>query len=274
MAIDFPNFDPVAIKIGPLAIHWYALAYLSGFLIGWWIAKYVCCMDQNKFRPNEDDVDDFMSWAILSILLGGRLGYILFYNLERYIEDPLAIFRLWEGGMAFHGALIGVVTVCLGYAIVKKISIFRLSDLFSVAAPVGFFFGRVANFVNGELFGRTTDVPWGVIFPRGGPEPRHASQLYEAALEGLVLFVILFAMAHVSKIRNTPGLISAAFLFFYGLFRFIIEYFREPDPQLGLFFDFISMGQILCLPMFIGSAIVLAISLHLKKKAVNDAQPV
>lgn len=266
MALDFPNIDPVAIHLGPIAIHWYALAYLSGFLIGWWVAKYICRMDQNRFRPHEADIDDFMSWAILSILLGGRLGYILFYNLPHYIEYPLDVLKLWQGGMAFHGALIGVISVCIFYSWKKKVSLLRLADLFAVAAPVGFFFGRIANFINGELFGRPTDVAWGVIFPNGGPEPRHASQLYEAALEGAFMFAVLFALSHVSKIRNTPGLLSAGFLFIYGGSRFIIEFYRQPDPQLGLFFDTFSMGQLLCLPMILGGFVMIAVARIAKRK--------
>lgn len=269
MALQFPNIDPVALSVGPLQIHWYALAYLAGFLIAWWIAKYICRLDKDQFRPNQNDVDDFMTWVILAVLLGGRLGYIFFYNMPHYVEYPFDILKIWQGGMSFHGALIGVIAACIIYTRVKKISLFRLSDLAAISSPVGFFFGRIANFVNGELYGRPTDVPWGVVFPRGGPEPRHASQLYEAALEGLFMFIVLFSLAHVKKIRNSPGLLSAGFLFIYGVSRFIIEYFREPDAQLGLFFGEISMGQILCLLMILGSFVVVAASRHYNKKALN-----
>ena len=260
MALEFPQIDPIAIHLGPVAIHWYALAYLSGFLVGWWLVKYICRLDKNAHRPNSDDMDDFMTWAILSILLGGRLGYILFYNLPHYIDNPLDVFKLWQGGMSFHGGLIGVISVIVLYAKIKKISVLRLADLFSVAAPVGFFFGRIANFINGELYGRVTDVPWAMVFPKGGPEPRHPSQLYEALLEGLVMFAALFAMAHSDKIRNRPGLISAGFMGIYGTSRFLIEYVRQPDEQLGLFFNFISMGQLLCIPMFIACAILIYVA--------------
>ena len=150
MPLQFPQIDPIAIQLGPFAVHWYALAYLCGFLVGWWLVKYICRLDKNVHRPNSDDMDDFMTWAILSILLGGRLGYILFYNLPHYIDNPLDVFKLWQGGMAFHGGLIGVVSVIVIYAKVKKISVLRLADLFSVAAPVGFFFGRIANFQHRE----------------------------------------------------------------------------------------------------------------------------
>jgi phosphatidylglycerol:prolipoprotein diacylglycerol transferase len=252
MALQFPNIDPVAISVGPLSIHWYALAYLAGFLFGWKIARYVCGLDDNKIKPTATDIDDFMTWVILGVLLGGRIGYVLFYNFEQYVDAPLNVLKLWQGGMSFHGGLIGVITSVFAYALVKKVPFLRLADVAAVAAPVGFFFGRLANFVNGELFGRVTDAPWGMVFPRGGDLPRHPSQLYEAFFEGLVLFLIMMVLVHLPSIRNRSGQIGAAFLFFYGLFRFGIETVREPDVQIGLFFNLISMGQILCLPMMIG----------------------
>ncbi len=266
MAIQFPNIDPVAIQLGPVAIHWYALAYLAGILGGWFLAKHIVRLDQNRYRPNETDVDDFMTWAVLGVILGGRIGYILFYNFHIYAENPLEVLKIWQGGMSWHGALIGVITVIISYAKIKKVELFRLADLFAVGATIGFFFGRIANFVNGELFGRVTESPLGIIFPRGGELPRHPSQLYEAALEGFVLFIILVTMAHISKIRNTPGLISAAFLFFYGVFRFIIEFFREPDAQLGFIVGDLSMGQLLCMPVIAGGVLVFFVAHHLKKK--------
>lgn len=264
----YPNIDPIALRLGPVEIHWYALSYLAGFLVGWAIAKYICRRDANQFRPNSEDVDDFMSWAILSVLLGGRIGYILFYNLPYYLDNPLGVVQVWKGGMSFHGALVGLISTIILYAVIKKISVLRLADLASVAAPIGFFFGRIANFVNGELYGRVTDSQWGMVFPDGGPLPRHPSQLYEAVLEGAVLFTIVFSLAHVKKIRHSPGLISAAFLFFYGLFRFMIEYVREPDAQLGLFADTFSMGQLLCMPMMAGGIFMIFVSRYFKKK--ND----
>ena len=269
MAIAFPNIDPVAVHLGPLQIHWYALAYLAGILGGWMLAKRICRLDDNRHRPNETDIDDFMTWAVLGVILGGRIGYILFYNFPIYMEHPLEALKIWEGGMSWHGALIGVITSIVSYSKVKKVELFRLADLFSVGATIGFFFGRIANFVNGELFGRVTDAPWGVIFPRGGDLPRHPSQLYEAALEGAVLFIILCTMIHISRIRNTPGLVSAAFLFFYGTFRFIIEFFREPDAQLGFIFEGLSMGQLLCMPVIIGGIGVFFLARHLQAKNVE-----
>ncbi len=264
MALAFPDIDPIAIQIGPLAIRWYALAYLGGFLLGWKYALHFCRLDQNRFRPTTDDIDDFMTWAILGIILGGRVGYILFYNYPHYIEHPLDMLKVWEGGMAWHGGLLGVITVVLVYARMKKIQILRLGDVFACSAPIGFGLGRLANFVNGELYGRATDAPWGMVFPHGGDFARHPSQLYQAFLEGFVLFTVLVILAHIEKIRHRPGLLAAAFLFMYGLFRFIVEFFREPDGQLGFYFGMVSMGQILCLPMFIGAAIIATIAMKQK----------
>lgn len=274
MAFQFPNIDPIAVHLGPVSIHWYALAYLAGIIGGWFLAKHICRLDHNRFRPNETDVDDFMTWAVLGVILGGRIGYILFYNFPIYMEHPLEALKIWQGGMSWHGALIGVITVIIAYAKIKKVELFRLADLFSVGATIGFFFGRIANFVNGELFGRVTDSPLGIVFPRGGDLPRHPSQLYEAALEGFVLFLILVTMAHVSKIRNTPGMISAAFLFFYGVFRFIIEFFREPDAQLGFIIENLSMGQLLCIPVIAGGVFVFFLARHLKARKAHVEQAV
>lgn len=250
MALILPDINPVAFELGPLQVHWYALAYMAGFILGWRLAVWVCRLDENKYRPNERDIDDFMSWAILGVLFGGRLGYVLFYNFGTYLENPLGIFKLWQGGMSFHGGVIGVVTVTAAYAMLKKIPLLRLTDLFAVSAPIGFFFGRLANFINGELYGRVTDVPWGMVFPRAGDGLlRHPSQLYQAALEGILFFLILFFLIRIPKVRNVPGLVSAAFLCFGGLFRFGVEFFREPDVQLGFVFERLSMGQILSIPM-------------------------
>jgi phosphatidylglycerol:prolipoprotein diacylglycerol transferase len=272
MAIPFPQIDPVAFSVGPLSIHWYALAYLAGFLGGWALARYFIGLDLKRnaeYRPNKDDIDDFISWAILSILVGGRVGYVLFYNLPVYMDNPIEALKLWHGGMAWHGALIGVVIVTITYALKKKIPVFRLTDIFAVCAPIGFFFGRLANFINGELYGRATDVAWAVEFPRANFEPRHPSQLYQAGLEGLTLFLILLALMHVRSIRARAGIVSAAFLFFYAIFRFGVEFFREPDAQLGFIAMNLSMGQILCVPMVIGSIIVLLIAKRSWKNSVQ-----
>jgi phosphatidylglycerol---prolipoprotein diacylglyceryl transferase len=259
MALPFPNIDPVAISLGFVQIHWYALAYLAGFLGGWLLARYFVGLDlknNSQFRPNKDDIDDFMSWAILAILLGGRIGYVLFYNLPFYLDEPLEALKLWRGGMAWHGALIGVVITTILYAHVKKIPLFRLADLFAVCAPIGFFFGRLANFINGELYGRVSDVSWAIIFPRGGDLPRHPSQLYQALTEGLLIFLILLIAMHVKAVRARAGIVSGLFLLLYACFRFIIEFFREPDAQIGFLALNLSMGQWLCVPMVFGAFLV------------------
>lgn len=259
MALTYPQIDPVAISLGPVQIHWYALAYMAGFLLGWAYAVHLIKKYPHRFGPTKDQIGDFMTWAILGVLLGGRLGYVVFYNLGYYLEKPLEILQIWDGGMAFHGGVIGLVTAIILYALKQKINMFRLADIASCAAPIGFFFGRIANFINGELFGRTTDVPWAMVFPRGGDVPRHPSQLYESALEGLVLFVVLFVLVRSQEVRERPGLLSVVFLTGYAAFRFVVEFFREPDTQLGFVFLTFSMGQILSAAMIIGALVLLVL---------------
>ncbi|HOO51257.1 MAG TPA: prolipoprotein diacylglyceryl transferase, partial [Alphaproteobacteria bacterium] len=223
---------------------------------------------KDSLRPNREDIDEFMTWAIIGVLLGGRLGYVLFYNLPIYIEQPLEALKVWHGGMSFHGGALGVIIALIAFSTLKKISLLRLSDIAVSVVPLGLFFGRIANFINGELYGRVTDASLGMVFPRGGELPRHPSQLYEAAFEGLLLFIILFGLMHVQKIRNCSGMIAGLFLLLYGLFRFVIEFFREPDVQLGFIFEQVTMGQILCIPMMLsGLAIMLWAKRcnHLKK---------
>lgn len=248
------NFDPVAFYIGSLPIRWYALAYLCGFLLGW---QY-CLRTVEKYqggRPNKEDIDDFLTWAVIGVILGGRLGYVLFYQFDVYVTQPLEVLKIWKGGMSFHGGMLGVLIAMMAFAKIKKINVFKLSDVVCVAAPIGLFFGRIANFINGELYGKVTSQPWGVVFEHAGVAPRHPSQLYEALLEGVVLFVILWSL-HRSKSTN-PGTITGVFLLGYGLFRALVEFVREPDVQLGLIANTISMGQILCIPMMVaGLAIV------------------
>ncbi len=250
MALAFPEIDPVALAIGPLVIRWYALAYLVGFLAAWKYALWIVTRDQGQ-RPNREDIDDFVPWAVLGVILGGRIGYVLFYQFDLYAADPLEALKVWHGGMSFHGGVLGVVAALFGYSFVRKFSVLRLADVTCAGIPVGLFLGRVANFINGELYGRVTDVSWGVVFPRGGALPRHPSQLYEAVLEGLLLFTILFLLVRNDRIRSKPGIVTGVFLGGYGVMRFIVEFFREPDFQLGLYLNAISMGQILCLPMIL-----------------------
>lgn len=250
MAIPFPNIDPVAFAAGPLVIRWYALAYLCGFLLGWWYARYISRL-AGAPRPNENDIDDYLSWAIVGVLLGGRLGYVLFYQSHLYLSDPLEIFKIWHGGMSFHGGVIGVVSSLVLFAWVKKIPVLRIADIASCAAPIGVFLGRIANFVNGELYGKVTDAPWGVVFPGGGDLPRHPSQLYESFLEGFCLFTLLCIALHIKPLRDRPGFLSGVFLAGYGVFRSIGEIFREPDFYLGPVLGSLSMGQVLSVPMIL-----------------------
>ncbi len=241
------GLDPVAVQIGPLALRWYSLSYICGILAAWWLLLQMVKRPGSPITGKQ--VDDLITWATLGVILGGRLGYVLFYNPGQFIADPLSIVKLWEGGMAFHGGLAGVVVAMLLYARSQGIPALRVLDYVAAVSPVGLFLGRLANFVNGELWGRPTDGTWGIIFPDAGPEPRHPSQLYEAALEGLLLLVILSALFWLTDSRRKPGLLGGVFLAGYGLSRFVIEYFREPDHQLGVLSFGLTMGQTLSLPL-------------------------
>ena len=249
MALSFPIIDPVAISIGPFAIRWYALAYVLGLLAGW---RYCVWLGSLPPMPlGRGLFDDFLVWAVLGVILGGRVGYIIFYNGAEYLAEPLKIFMVWQGGMSFHGGLIGVILAMILFARSRGLPFFALADVIACATPIGLFFGRLANYNNGELFGRVSDVPWALVFDRGGPEPRHPSQLYEAALEGVVLFLILLFLARFTPARGKLGLLSGVFLTGYGLSRFLVEFFREPDPQLGFLAMGTTMGQLLSLPMIV-----------------------
>jgi phosphatidylglycerol:prolipoprotein diacylglycerol transferase len=270
--MDFPNINPVAFSIGPLSVHWYALAYIVGFLIGWRYILYLCNLgnDANNFRGRElvsrAQIDDFFPWAILGVVLGGRLGYMLFYQYQLVFSDPLEIFKIWQGGMSFHGGMLGMMITMIIYSSRHKLSLLHLSDVICCAAPLGLFFGRIANFINGELFGKVTEMPWGVIFPGGGDLPRHPSQLYEAGLEGLLLGVLMLVLVHVKAIRNRPGFLSGIFLIEYGTARIVVEFFREPDAHIGFLMNYFTMGQLLSVPMIIiGIILVVLSSSQLKK---------
>ena len=246
--IHLPELDPIAIAIGPLAIRWYSLAYIAGILFAlFWLKK---CNDKDKFM-SQAAYDDWLFWAVISILFGGRFGYVFFYNSSYFFLRPLEIFAFWQGGMSFHGGLIGAILGMWIFAKKYKVDFLKLTDSLAVAAPVGLFFGRLANFVNMELYGRVTSSDFGVIFPNGGDLPRHPSQLYEAALEGILLFVILFSLNHFTKIRKFHGRLSGLFLAFYGLSRILIENFREPDEQIGFLFSQVTMGQLLSVPLIL-----------------------
>lgn len=246
-AIAFPAIDPVAIEMGPVAVRWYSLAYVFGILFGWRYAMRLASRAGGSIERQH--IDDFMIWATLGIILGGRLGYVLFYRPYLFIENPSEILAMWNGGMSFHGGFLGVLVALLLFCHRRKISYLPFADLISAAAPIGLFFGRIANFINGELYGRETNVPWAVVFPRGGSTPRHPSQLYEASLEGLVLFTVIASLIYVSNKLRKPGYITGAFLAGYGIARFIIEFVREPDAHLGTLFDILTMGQLLSLPL-------------------------
>tara|TARA_R110002110_G_scaffold107405_1_gene268833 strand:- start:3549 stop:4379 length:831 start_codon:yes stop_codon:yes gene_type:complete len=247
--IPFPNIDPIALELGPLVIRWYSLAYIAGILLGWRYCLRLARRD--TLRPNAQDLDDFVTWAVVGIVLGGRIGYVLFYKASYYLHNPLEALKVWEGGMSFHGGLLGVLLTIVILSRRRGISPLALGDLVAAAAPIGLFFGRVANFVNGELFGRVAEVPWGVIFPRGGELPRHPSQLYEALLEGVVLFAVMAVLARRPGIRARVGFLTGVFLVGYGFSRTFVELFREPDAHLGFIVGPITMGQILSAPMIL-----------------------
>ncbi len=251
------NIDPIAFSIGCLDVRWYALAYLAGFILGWRYALLLAKRNEH-LRPNSDDIDDFLSWAVIGVILGGRFGYVVFYNLDYYLGSPLEIVKIWHGGMSFHGGVVGVISVLLLFAKRRKINAIVLSDIVCAVAPIGLFFGRIANFINAELYGRITTLPWGVVFPDAGNLPRHPSQIYEALSEGLLLFVILFFV--VKNKKHKAGTTSALFLILYGIIRGLIEFVRAPDAQIGLIDNVITMGQILCIPMVIVGAVLLFVA--------------
>ncbi|MDN2480385.1 prolipoprotein diacylglyceryl transferase [Vibrio agarivorans] len=244
--IEFPNIDPVLFSLGPLSVRWYGLMYLVGFVFALWLANRRA--DKKGSGWTREQVSDLLFAGFLGVVIGGRVGYVIFYNFDLFIQDPLYLFKVWTGGMSFHGGLLGVITAMFWYAKKNGRTFFGVADFIAPLVPFGLGMGRLGNFMNSELWGRVTDAPWGIVFPNGGPLPRHPSQLYEMALEGIVLFFILNWF--IKKPRPL-GSVSGLFLLGYGTFRFLVEYVREPDAHLGLFGDFISMGQILSLPMII-----------------------
>lgn len=255
-AIAYPAIDPVLFEIGPFAIRWYALAYLFGLLLAWRYARRLAQLPPARIAP--EAIDDFLVWATLGVVLGGRLGYVLFYKAGYYLDHPLAALQLWHGGMSFHGGLLGVVVAGVTFCARRRLPTLVFADLIFAGAPIGLFLGRLANFVNGELAGRPTDVPWAMVFPGYGPLPRHPSQLYEAALEGLALFLILFVLSRFRAVRERPGVVTGAFLVGYGVFRSFCELFREPDAFLGFIAPGLTMGQVLSLPLVLIGAVFIA----------------
>ena len=250
--LEFPNIDPVLISLGPLSIRWYGLMYLIGFAFALWLANRRA--DQADSGWRREQVSDLLFAGFLGVVIGGRIGYVVFYNFDLFLQDPLYLFKVWTGGMSFHGGLLGVISAMFWYAKKNGRTFFGVADFIAPLVPFGLGMGRLGNFMNGELWGRVTDVPWAMVFPTGGPLPRHPSQLYEMALEGIVLFLILNWF--IKKPRPL-GAVSGLFLAGYGSFRFLVEYVREPDAHLGLFGGFISMGQILSLPMVVGGILMM-----------------
>ncbi|PID45892.1 MAG: prolipoprotein diacylglyceryl transferase [Proteobacteria bacterium] len=255
--LPYPNIDPVLLHLGPLQVRWYGLMYVIGIIASYFLVKkQITTFGQKRLEKHFENINIVL---ILSLILGGRLGYVLFYNLPYYLKHPLEIPATWSGGMSFHGAAIGLFVGGYSFCKLKKLDFWSMADTYAVTAPIGLALGRIGNFINGELFGRPTALPWAMIFPGGGAVTRHPSQLYEALLEGIVLFVLLWSF------RKKPwqetgqwghGSLTALFLIGYGSMRFIIEFFREPDPQIGLFFSLISMGQILCAAMIVAGLLL------------------
>jgi phosphatidylglycerol---prolipoprotein diacylglyceryl transferase len=262
--LPFPAFDPVIVSIGPFAIRWYALAYIGGILLGWLYARALIRAEElwgGKPPLTLEDIDDFILWVTLGIILGGRIGYVLFYNPGHYLEQPLEALELWNGGMSFHGGFLGCVAAVMLFGWKRNVRILSLGDLTCAVAPIGLFLGRLANFINGELWGRAADVPWAMVFPGAGPLPRHPSQLYEAALEGLVLFIVLYVLIRNGALRR-PGLILGAFALCYSLARSFSELFREPDAQLGFLWGGMTMGMLLSLPLALAGIILIVQALR------------
>ena len=257
------NLDPVIFSLGFISLRWYSLAYVLGILIGWWYGKKLISNKSQllKEKFNLKHFDDLITYLVISIIIGGRLGYVAIYNIQYYLSNPIDIFKIWEGGMSFHGALIGIILGTYIFSIQRKIETLFLLDVIACVSPIGIFFGRIANFINGELVGKESSVPWSVIFSSLDLVPRHPSQLYEAVLEGLILFVILNII--FLKKKYEIGKCSCLFLIYYGIFRIISEYFREPDIQLGYIYDLASMGSILSFMMFLSG---LAMFYSIKKR--------
>ena len=235
-AIPFPAIDPVALQLGPLAIHWYGLAYIVGIVLGWRYARSLAADARlwggaSPITP--EDLDDLLTWVVVGVIAGGRIGYAVLYQPGMVLENPLSLIAVWEGGMSFHGGMLGTILAMVLFARARGLPVWSTLDVVAAAVPIGLFFGRIANFINAELWGRVTDLPWGVVFPNGGPDPRHPSQLYEAALEGIVLFLVLRWLTHSRLALTRPARVGGAFVAGYGLARILVEFVRVPDAHIG-----------------------------------------
>ena len=286
LALPFPAIDPVAVAIGPVTIKWYALAYIVGLVGGWWYARRLVMADAfwgaGVRRPSLADIDDMIVWVALGVVLGGRIGYVLFYNLPLYLADPIEIFAIRNGGMSFHGGFLGAILALVLFARSRRLSGYTLLDVAAVVTPIGLFFGRIANFVNGELWGRAApDFAYAIVFPTGGDVPRHPSQLYEAATEGFLLFIVMAVAVRRFGFRR-PGLVGGIFVLGYALARTVCEFFREPDRQLGYLFGTaggplggLTMGMLLCLPMaLIGIATIVLAARGATRPSADKQAPV
>jgi phosphatidylglycerol:prolipoprotein diacylglycerol transferase len=271
--IAYPAIDPVLLELGPLVIRWYALAYIAGIILGW---RYVILLLRNKKiwregspHVQEKQIDDLLLWITLGVIVGGRLGYVFFYNAEYFFDNPARIFAVWQGGMSFHGGLLGVVLAIMLYAWRNKQPSLEFGDIIVPAVPIGLFFGRIANFINGELYGRVTDAPWAMMFP-GTDEPRHPSQLYEAFLEGACLFALLWLLMRYTRAPHRRGEITGFFLAGYGIARSIGELFREPDAHIGFLAGHLTMGMLLSFPMVI-VGIMLVVRARLNARSIPQS---
>jgi phosphatidylglycerol:prolipoprotein diacylglycerol transferase len=272
--IPYPAINPVLFSIGPFSIRWYALAYIVGIIAGWFYARAIIASQRLWGGPapiTVGEFDDFIIWITLGIIVGGRVGYVLLYNLPQFAAHPIQIFELWNGGMSFHGGVFGCVAATVLFALRRGLPMLSLGDVTTAVSPIGLFLGRIANFINGELWGRPTDVPWAMVFPNGGPLPRHPSQLYEAMLEGLVLLIVLGVMVRLGALKR-PGLVTGAFFLGYGIARTICEFFREPDAQLQEFtrnMGGLTMGMLLCIPLILAGIGLIALALRRQPIAKN-----
>lgn len=262
--LQYPNIDPVAVSLGPISIHWYGLMYLIGFALAYLLMNYRA--KQKNSGWNKEQVSDLIFYSAVGVVLGGRFGYVMFYNFGKFLDDPLWLFAVWEGGMSFHGGLLGVIVACILFARKYGKKFFEVTDFGAPMVPIGLLTGRIGNFIGGELWGRVSDVPWAMVFPKGGPLPRHPSQLYEAFLEGIVLFAILWIFSR----KPRPAMaVSGLFLVGYGAFRFMVEFVREPDSHIGIdLFGWMTRGQILCVPMVLFGAALIYLAYKRQAKQV------